>query len=175
MYLTDEIDEDATRRRLDEITTAGLQALDEHAARSAEIDGQFREALARQQAEARAMDQLVADAQAKQEGDRATAEPPSPWARRDTKPTVMSLGGEEFTEQAATAPVGLPVPAAALPVPLPPEPPPMPPAVAEDRTHLLSLGYAGEDDSPREQPPPAPPPAPPVTPTSSPRRPSRSC
>jgi hypothetical protein len=161
MYLSDEIDETATRRKLDEITSTAMHRLGEHAERSARIDGRFREGLDRQQAEARAMDKLIVDAHARQAAERAKADPPSPWVKREAKPTVMSIGGEEFTDPAATTPVPkLPPAAATLPVPILPEPPPAPPAGSEDRPRVLSLGYAGEEDASRDRPAPVPPPPP---------------
>lgn len=155
VYLTDEIDDGATQRRLDEITTAGMRALDEHAERSAQIDEEFRQAQAKMAEEAKAMDQLVADSHAKQEAaadgkdDQQAA--PNVWAKREAKSTVLEFFGEEHTEEPRatappTTPGPLPSPEAALPVPVPP---PMP-AMPDSASKVMSLGY--EEDEPEPEP-----------------------
>lgn len=158
MFLSDEIDEGATRRRLDEITSAGLRALGEHGDRAAQIAKEFQAARAKQDAAAKEMDKLVAEAAAKQQERRAREPQPSPWSRREAKPNVMSIG-EEFTEEAVTAPMpAQPQAMGMLPVPIPPEPPAAPPSMRPEE-RVLSLGYAGEEDSARDRQPSAPPPA----------------
>jgi hypothetical protein len=152
-YLMDEIDERSTQRRLDEITAAGVQALEQHAERSAEIDEEFREALARQRAEAKAMDELVAEAHAAQKAAQPDAEStaPAPWVKREPKPSVLSFGGEEFADETPTPPAGSPSP---------PTPPPLvapqlesTPPVRESKDHFLSLGV--DEDEPPAPPRPA--------------------
>jgi len=153
-YLTDEISEGATRRRLDEITTAGMRAFDERVERAAQIDEEFRQAQAKMKDQVKAMDQLVADSHAEREADADKDDQtgPNQWATRESKPTVLSLGGEELVEDTSTAqpmPSVPPAPPAAPPVPPPPPPPPPPePAPA---AKMLSLGF--EEDEPE---PPAP-------------------
>ena len=150
-FLTDEISEHATRRRLDEITTAGLRALDECVERSAQIDEEFREAQAKMAEEAKAMDQLVADAHAKPEADPDKDDQPNQWAKREARPTVLALGGDELTEDAAASRPAGPPPVPQAP---PPEPaPPTAPVEPEPARKVLSLGF--EEDEP-ESPAPAP-------------------
>lgn len=162
-HLSDEIDEGATRRRLEEIAAAGMHGLDEYAERLDEIDREYREELARQEAEIKAMDELVAEARAKQEAEAAKQDesaPASPWLRRESKPNVMSFGGEELAPVTEPIPAAgaLPPPGAALPVPVPPEPPPMPTPPSGERVNVLSLGY--EDEPTAEQATAQPPAAP---------------
>lgn len=156
-HLTDEIDEGATRRRLEDITASGMHALEQCAERSAEIDEQGRESIARQEAEIKAMEEARDAAKAANaEAAEEKQPPPSPWGRREAKPTVLSFDGEDFAGEApATAPIPapgvLPSPAAALPVPLPPEPPTPP---TGERVPTFSLGF--EDEGPGRADPPTP-------------------
>jgi hypothetical protein len=156
VYLTDEIDEGATRRRLDEITSAGRRALEEHAERAAAIDAKFRQDQAKIDEAVKAMDQVVAEARAKQEPkDDKEEQPQNQWATRDAKPTVHAFGGEEFTQSAP------PPPPPPMPGPPPVAPPAPPVEVAPDlepapRSRLMSLGF--EEDEPQPEPPAAPPP-----------------
>jgi hypothetical protein len=153
-YLMDEIDEAATQRRLDEITTSGVRAFEEAAERSAAIDEEARETNARQEAEVKAMEKELAE----REGVPAEEDQPAasvPWPTRESKPRVLSFEGEDFAEQAdaPTPPTGFTEPPPA-PAPAPEQPAPPAPSGG----HLLSFG--AEED---EEPPPVPPrPAPPA-------------
>jgi hypothetical protein len=148
-YLTDEIDEGATQRRMDEIISGGLHELDERAERAAQIDEEFRQSQAKMEEEARAMDKRVAESHEKQnaaagkEDEEVTSQ--AQW-QREARPTVLSFYGEDDTP---TPPVGQPALPATLPVPMPP---PMPEAPSSG-SHLLSLGYEeAEPPAPAAQP-----------------------
>ena len=149
-YLMDEINEVATQRRLDEITTSGVRALEECAERSAEIDEQARESNARQEAEIKAMEQERDERE--REGPPAGQEQPAapvPWPTRESKPRVLSFDGEDFAEQA-----NAPTPPTGFTEPLPAPEPPAPPAPSGDR--LLSFGAEEDEEAPPVPPRPAP-------------------
>ncbi|RZS37124.1 hypothetical protein EV193_106362 [Herbihabitans rhizosphaerae] len=142
MTYFDEIDEVATRRKLDEITTAGIRGLNESAARAAEIDKEFQESQARRQAEAEAMDKKVAEARAEAEAKAKETESTAddktenPWPKEARRPRTLAFRGEdEEVEQPArrvepkTEPVPTVAPPAAMPV-AKPEPRPARRAVA---------------------------------------------
>lgn len=155
-FLMDAIDAGGTRRKLEDITAGGLRAFDEVQERSAQIDEEFKQAKAKYDAEAAAMDQLVADAKAAQQ---AKPEPEDEartgaWQRRDAKPTIHAFGGEEFTEEPRTEPTGIRVPPLeAPPAPAPPAPP-APPAGA-DPVRELAFGYDDPEETGAVAIPPA--------------------
>ncbi len=160
-YLMDEIDEAATQRQLEEITTSGVRALEECAERSAEIDEEARESIARQEAEYKALEHEREErerAEREPEGAPAGQEQPAasvPWPTRESKPTVLSFGGEEFAEQATapTAPTGFTAP---QPAPEPPAVPESPAPPVPPREHLLSFGAEEDEEAPQVPPRPAP-------------------
>jgi hypothetical protein len=155
-YLMDEISEAATQRRLDEITTSGVRALEECAERSAKIDEQARESMARQEAELKAMEQERDERE--REGVPAEQEQPAAsvlWPTRESKPRVLSFGGEDFAEPAdtPTPPAGFTEPP---PAPMPPPAPEPPAPPASPREHLLSFGVDEDEATPPVPPRPAP-------------------
>jgi hypothetical protein len=155
-FLMDEIDAGGTRRKLEDITAGGMRAFDEVQQRSAQIDEEFKQARAKYDAEAAAMDKLVADAKAarqpksESEEEQATT---GPWTRRDTKPTVHAFGGDEFAEDPRTEPTGIRVPPLEAPSAPPPPAPPVPAGVEPVRE--MAFGYDDPDETGAVAVPPA--------------------
>ena len=146
-FLMDAIDAGGTRRKLEDITAGGMRAFEEVQQRSAQIDEEFKAARAKYDAEAAAMDKLVADAKAAREPKAESEDEQAkagPWARRDTKPTIHAFGGEEFVEDPRTEPTGIRVPPLEAPPAPPPPAPPAPPAGVE-AVREMAFGYEDED------------------------------
>jgi hypothetical protein len=87
MSLAD-IDAAATRRRIQDIAEGARKAFEEHAQRSAELDAAAREAAAKEEADAKAVQDRRAEIEA-----RKAAAPAEP---KPKKPATLSLGAEEF-------------------------------------------------------------------------------
>jgi hypothetical protein len=143
-FLMDAIDAGGTRRKLEDITAGGMRAFDDIQQRSAQIDEELKAAQAKYEAEAAAMDKVVADAKAERQPKEEPEEEAKAgaWMRRDAKPTVHAFGGEEFQEP-RTEPTGIRVPPLEAP-PAPPPPAPPAPAAAEP-VHEMAFGYGDED------------------------------
>jgi hypothetical protein len=154
-FLMDAIDAGGTRRRLEDVTASGMREFEEVQQRSAQVDEEFKAARAEYEAEAAAMDKLVADAKAAQQpkSDEDEQARTGPWARRDAKPTIHAFGGEEFAEDPRTEPTGIRVPPLEAPPAPPPPAPPSPTGVEPVRE--LAFGYEDEDTGAVAVPPDA--------------------
>jgi hypothetical protein len=139
-----EIDQDATRRRIEAITSGGLRALTDLRQRSEDIDKAVDEMFERQERAKQAMDEqvkLASVAETAEEGQEADARP--------RPKRTLSLGGEEFQQnrEARQAETAAPPPATTPDQPRPQD---------EDRpSQTLKLGARDEQDAVPKQDKPA--------------------
>lgn len=87
-----EIDDEATRHRIEAITAGGLRAMGELRQRAEDVDKSAEAMFERQEREKQAMDERVKLA----EKDKPEPEPAKP--KFPPKPATMSLGAEEFKQ-----------------------------------------------------------------------------
>jgi len=145
-----EIDPDATRRRLEEITTDGLRALREIRQQSEDIDKSVQELLEQREIERQALDEQV----------KAAAQPaePEPEAKPKPKPSTLALGGDEFRQARVERQTAEEVRPAPAPRPTPPaEPEPEQPTDVPQPSRTLKFGAPEDrDDTPLPEPAPTP-------------------
>jgi hypothetical protein len=133
-----EIDQDATRRRIEAITTNGLRALTDLRQRSEDIDKAAAEMFERQERAKQELDEQVKAAAATEKADETQEADARPKPKR-----TLSLGGEEFhqnreVKQAEAAPT----------------PAPEPPATEERPNRTFKLGARDEQgDTPKQDKP----------------------
>jgi hypothetical protein len=142
-----EIDQDATRRRIEAITTNGLRALTDLRQRSEDIDKAADEMFERQEREKQELDERVRLAAGAEKVDESQEADTRPEPKR-----TLSLGGDEFQQnrearQAETA--------SATPPPPPATEPDQPRPQDEVRpSQTFRLGARDEqDDAPKQDKP----------------------
>lgn len=146
MTLAD-IDAAVTRRVIQEIADESKAAFKAQAHQSAEIDAASREALAKEDADLKAVQDRRAELDAAREAaERAKAAEEAPPVK-ETRPSTLSLGADEFKqEREARKAVETPAP------PPQPEQQPQPVEEAARPNRTLKLGGRGDEDTPREPP-----------------------
>lgn len=143
-----EIDQDATQRRIEAITSNGLRALTDLRQRSEDVDRAVDEMFERQERAKQEMDEQVKLAAAAEKAEEGQEDDTRPKPKR-----TLSLGGEEFQQnrearQAETA--------SATPPPPPAAQPDQPRPQDEVRpSQTFKLGARDEqDDVPKQDKPP---------------------
>lgn len=137
-----EIDQDATRRRIEAITTNGLRALTDLRQRSEDIDKAAAEMFERQERAKQELDEQVKAAAATEKADEGQEVDARPKPKR-----TLSLGGEEFHQNREAKQ------AEAAPTPAPPAP--EPPAAEERPNRTFKLGARDEQGDTSKQDKPA--------------------